>query len=343
MDYVPYHRLGDRPNIIVDGRAMRSTRLTLSHWPGNDTPEPLKDDLSAQIVFRYLEEPAAYVNTDEIEAVSNNHFDEDGLVGLYSILHPEEAQELKDSLIGIASTGDFGVCHDRDAIRSAFIISAWTDPATSPLKSSLFLKPYAEITAILYEELIPRLSKIVTKVDYLEKYWKKPDKELDEAERAIKQGDIELEEHQELDLLIAKTGGNKTCKTSYEKREGEGAIRLDSGSSPHQIALHNASNCSRVLIMNDSDYDFYYRYESWVEFRSKSIPPRVDLADAAALLNRYEKDAAVWEADSIDEIVPHLRLKGGKSKISQADMRTYLIDFLGGRKEKSIRNPQRPQ
>lgn len=335
MDYVPYHRLGDRPNIIVDGRAMRSTRLTLSHWPGSNTPERLKDDLSAQIVLRYLDEPELHVDLGGVEAVSNNHFDEDGLVGLYTILHPEEARQYRESLIAIASTGDFGVCRDRDAIRSAFIISAWTDPATSPLKSSLFLKPYPEITAILYEELIPRLSKIITKVDHLEKYWKKPDQELQQAEEAIVAGDIELEELDDLDLLIAKTAGRKGRMQPGDagQVEAAGGIWLDSGSSPHQIALHNMSSCSRVLIMNGLEYDFYYRYESWVEYRSRAVPPRLDMTGLADALTRRERGHGAWQADSIDEIVPHLRLKEGASKISQADMRTHLIDFLRGAPE----------
>ena len=86
MHYVPYHRLGNIPNIIVDGAANESTLLTLSHWPQSGTPWALKDDLSAQIVFRYLDQPAFHVAVD---AVSNNHFDEDGLISLFALLHPD--------------------------------------------------------------------------------------------------------------------------------------------------------------------------------------------------------------------------------------------------------------
>ena len=48
MQYVPYHKLGDSPNIIVDGRSNKATVLTLSHWPNSGTPVSYKDDLSAQ-------------------------------------------------------------------------------------------------------------------------------------------------------------------------------------------------------------------------------------------------------------------------------------------------------
>jgi len=89
MRYVPYDDLGDAPNVIVDGAPAPSTVLVLSHWPGNRTPAPLKDDLSAQIVFRYLDRPDLRVDA---EVVSNNHFDEDGLVSVWAMIHPEEAR-----------------------------------------------------------------------------------------------------------------------------------------------------------------------------------------------------------------------------------------------------------
>src|SRR5689334_15425029 len=82
MRYVPFDDLGDTPHIIVDGDGNAHTTLTLSHWPGSPTPEPLKDDLSAQIVFHYLDRPEWHV---PVSAVSNTHFDEDGLVGIYAL------------------------------------------------------------------------------------------------------------------------------------------------------------------------------------------------------------------------------------------------------------------
>jgi len=42
------------PNIIVDGAANLGTELALSHWPNSTTPQELRADLSAEIVFNYL-------------------------------------------------------------------------------------------------------------------------------------------------------------------------------------------------------------------------------------------------------------------------------------------------
>ena len=84
MRFVPVGEIVDRPNVISDGAALPSTVLTLSHWPASPTPAALAEDTSARIAFRYLDDvrrwPAA-------EAVSNDHFDQDGLVTVRSDGH----------------------------------------------------------------------------------------------------------------------------------------------------------------------------------------------------------------------------------------------------------------
>jgi Family of unknown function (DUF6687) len=73
--FVPYPDLDGIPNVVVDGARHADTLLTLSHWPHSGTPPALKEDLSAQIAFRYLDSPDLRVDA---EVVSKNHFDEDG-------------------------------------------------------------------------------------------------------------------------------------------------------------------------------------------------------------------------------------------------------------------------
>src|ERR1700679_1499618 len=135
MKFVPYHKLDGISNIIVDGPATGGTILTLSHWPKTPTPPALKADLSAGIVFNYLDQPDHHVETD---AVSNNHFDEDGLVGLWTMLNPEKALERRAAILDVAGAGDFGTYKDRDSARISFVISAWTQPDSSPLSHSVF-------------------------------------------------------------------------------------------------------------------------------------------------------------------------------------------------------------
>ncbi len=108
MRYVPYGpELEGVPNVIVDGLANAATVLALSHWPRSATPQALKADTSAEIVFNYLRSPDADALRGDAEAVSNNHFDIDGLMGLWSMLNPEEALEHAELAVAIADCGDF--------------------------------------------------------------------------------------------------------------------------------------------------------------------------------------------------------------------------------------------
>ena len=86
--FVPYDQAVGIPNVIVDGTANIGTVLTLSYWRRSGTPEELASDTSAEIVFKYLGSPHLHVTA---EAVSNNHFDEDGLIGVFAFTQPDIA------------------------------------------------------------------------------------------------------------------------------------------------------------------------------------------------------------------------------------------------------------
>src|SRR4051794_23739606 len=99
MRYVPYPELDGRPNVIVDGAGTDATVLTLSHCPGSTVPSALAADLSAEIAVKYLEHPEHHVAAD---VVSNNHLDEDGLMGVFALVDPGFALAHRDLLVDVA-------------------------------------------------------------------------------------------------------------------------------------------------------------------------------------------------------------------------------------------------
>src|SRR5262249_28739074 len=135
MRFIPYGQAAAIPNIVVDGSAARSTVLTLSHWPRSGTPAPLRADSSAEVVFKYLDTPGAHVDVD---ATSNNRFDEDGLVGIFTLTEPVFADRFREPLIDAARAGDFGMYRRRDAARIAFVLAAYSHPESSPLPPTIF-------------------------------------------------------------------------------------------------------------------------------------------------------------------------------------------------------------
>ncbi|MEZ4542539.1 MAG: hypothetical protein R3C24_01400 [Cyanobacteriota/Melainabacteria group bacterium] len=92
------------------------------------------------------------------------------------------------------------MCHDRDAARVSFVLSAWTDPDRSPLSRRIFGGTTEELNQVLYEELLKRLPKVVDKVGNLKEFWEPEDRVLEATENAIIAGKIKIEEIYGADL-----------------------------------------------------------------------------------------------------------------------------------------------
>src|SRR5258706_4535933 len=101
--YVSYDELAGRPNVIVDGSPAEGTVLSLSHWPHLPVPPGLEADLSAEMALGYLDRFDLH---GPAELVSNNHFDQDGLVSVFALVDPDAAQARRDLLIDVAAARD---------------------------------------------------------------------------------------------------------------------------------------------------------------------------------------------------------------------------------------------
>jgi hypothetical protein len=287
MRFVPYDELRSEPNVIVDGSATGGTVLTLSHWPKSGTPLEFAADTSAEIVFKYLDRPAAHVSAT---AVSNNHFDEDGLIGIFAMVDPATALRHRDRLIATATAGDFGVYSSREAARMAFTISAFADDTTSPLPREIFNLPYAAQSASLYRKLLAVIPPLLADVNAHRRFWEEDDRALTAGEELIDQGTVTIEEKPDLDLAV---------------------IRIPpDGPMPHAYVLNTRTPRSRLLVIHGQHVELRYRYEGWVQFRSRMVAPRVDLSPLAAELSAEERPPGTWVFDGVEAITPSLHLHG---------------------------------
>jgi len=274
MRFVPYDALGGLSNIIVDGSANAHTVLTLSHWPGSGTPAALRGDTSTAIVFNYLDAPAFHV---EAAAVSNNHFDEDGLLGIFALLTPGAARMRRDLILDVASAGDFGTYTRRAAARVAMTIAALGATASSP-----------------YEHLLGMLPRLLDAIDDYRSVWEADDTRLTTSELLLDSLAITVEERPGIDLAILR--GPDGLPQDLEQW--------------HPFALHNRTRCNRLLLVQGRRIELRYRYESWVQFASWRPPSRIALEPLAAELNELETPGGRWVFDGVNQITPSLVLEG---------------------------------
>lgn len=319
LHFAAYEELDRTPNIVVDGSGNAATVITLSHWPKSGTPRALKADTSTEIVFNYLASPRFHTAAS---AVSNNHFDEDGLAGIYALIEPEAASAMRDLVVGVAHAGDFATYRDRQAARVAFTVSAFADSERSPLDRAMFEMPYANQCAALYQELLPRFGEMLAHTDRFRRYWETEDRILTDSEQALSHGDVIIEELPQLDLAIVRIAEARAPKPIH-RFAGAGKETC------HPMAIHNATRCKRVLMQQGRRYALVYRYESWVQFMSQPPLPRVDLAPLAEALSADESNGARWTFDGVSKLTPRMMLTGDReSAISPEAFAARVVEFL---------------
>ena len=316
--FVPYPDLDGIPNIVVDGARHADSLLTLSHWPHSGTPAALREDLSAQIAFRYLDAPDWRVDAD---AVSNNHFDEDGLAGVYALVDPDGAQQRRDLIVDVAAAGDFGTFRSRDAARISIAISAFTDGDRSPLDPAMFALPYEQYAAAMYEEMLPRVEELLDHPDRFRELWADEDAHLAVSEAGLRCGSFTLDEVPDIDLAVV------TVPEGWATRQVHRFTQPRS-QTVHPMAVHNATERFRVLLVEGRRYELQFRYESWVQYVSRRALPRVDLTPLAEELTADEASGH-WAFDGAGLIAPSLHLDGAsESSIPPETFRARLETFL---------------
>ena len=108
--YIVGTRALERPSshraIFADGSADSTLRegvdLELSHWFPNRTPERYKADTSTEICMNFV----ASGDVD-FDLVVNNHADVDGVLAVFTLLHPETALLHRAIIVSAAEMGDF--------------------------------------------------------------------------------------------------------------------------------------------------------------------------------------------------------------------------------------------
>ncbi|MEY2422306.1 MAG: hypothetical protein QOI95_2373 [Acidimicrobiaceae bacterium] len=321
LRFVPYEELIGEPNLIVDGAGTVNTQLTLSHWPGSTVPEPLRADLSAEIVIRYLEQPDQHV---DVELVSNNHFDEDGLLGVFALIDPDAALAQKEVVVDVARAGDFGRSHTRRAARVAFAISALVDPQVSPLGPAMFEGEYPAVAARLYRELLPRVAELLTDTDRFRELWADEDAHLSESERILDEGGATIVEHPELDLAIVTVPSLLRDRIVHRFTQQRHA-------GLHPMAVHNRTDMTRIAYVGEGRYEVQLRYETWVQLVSRRPLPRPELAPFATRLNDLESGGGEWHFDGAAGITPRLGIRGAEeSNLAPHQFIDELLAFLPG-------------
>lgn len=297
MRFEFYHSgLENVPKLSVDG-TVDDNSIHLSHWQGNKTPAQLRADTSTEIALNLVASPNQLEITRGIELVTNNHFDTDGVLSVWTVLTGEKALELRDQLIASAEAGDFSEFRNADAVRSSIVIQG-ADQASpsndtgSPLARKLSGEDNID-DARCYELVLPEVEKVLTHTADYEPLWRDGWKQVETALESFARGASTVTEFPEAGLSLI------TLAPEIFSPSGFNPTRH---AAPYTAISHHARGKLFIVAAPSHDgwiYRIDYPYYSWAETVVRPRIQRHDLTAVLAQLNQLESFAAgEWQTDN---------------------------------------------
>ncbi|HKS30609.1 MAG TPA: DUF6687 family protein [Pyrinomonadaceae bacterium] len=282
----------DSPKLSVDGTVPNS--IHLSHWEGNRTPEKLKADTSTEIALNFVASPQREDLTGGLQLVTNNHFDTDGVLSVWTVLEGERTLQYRERLISAAEAGDFSEWTSDEGVRASIVIQG----SDQPVPNENILSPLAnhlsgrEVTdeAEAYELVLPEVERVLTRTEDYEPLWLDAWRRLELAAQSFERGESRVAEAAGLYVVTIAPGAFGP--------EGFNP-------SSHSVPLTAVSRYSRpknlFLIAIESRDGWFYRvdypYYSWAETVTRPRVTRRNLSPVVAELNESETGEGRWALD----------------------------------------------
>jgi hypothetical protein len=254
--------------IIVDGNEC-GAGLQLSHWPGNTTPARFKADLSLDIVLRVLSSANPSSHFLGADLVTNDHYDTDGFLAIWALLHPGESPAHAPVLQAAAAAGDFYEFTAPEAVQFDLIVRAFESPEKSPLARDIAGLPDAQRWQIATEALVSELPGLLYELERYRDLWEEEYRKLLEKISKLESGAVEVREWPVERLSVISSGFSLDHFTRNIAAAGHRILETVRGSQ-------------------GTTYELYYREFLWYDIISRPRTPKHRLLRAAERLNELE-------------------------------------------------------
>ncbi len=296
MRFEFYHSgLDAVPKLSVDGTVSNS--IHFSHWEGNETPVEVKADTSTEIALNLVGSPNRDELTRGIELVTNNHFDTDGVLSVWTVLAGARALELSEKLIPAAEAGDFSEFTNETAVRASISIQGSDQPSPddesgSPLACYLAGKNVDDDRQA-YELVLPEVERILTRTDEYEHLWRTAWDKIATALESFERGASKVEEFRDPGFSLVRLSPDVFSSTGFNPTRH---------AAPYTAISHYAKGQLFLITTPLKDgwaYRIDYPYYSWAETVVRPRIRRRDLSEPLTRLNQLEPESqGVWKLDN---------------------------------------------
>ena len=297
MRFEYYHAgLEDVPKLSVDGLVPNSVHF--SHWQGNETPAAVKADSSTEIALNVVASPARAELTEGLELVTNNHFDTDGVLSVWTMLTGERALELRAALVAAAEAGDFSANTGAQAIRASIVLQGGDGFApddggvASPIARHL-ASGAAVDEARAYDLVLPEVERVVTRTNDYEHLWRDEWTRIEASLESFASGASRVEED-------AVTG--LSFVTLSRDLYGARGFSPTRHAAPFTAITEHARGRVYLIAIPLPEgwgYRVDYPYHSWADTVVRPLITRTDFAPLIRRLNELEQNReARWQLDT---------------------------------------------
>jgi Family of unknown function (DUF6687) len=289
MRFEYYHAgLDNVRKLSIDGTVSNSVHF--SHWEGNHTPEAVKADTSTEIALNLVASPERERLTEGLELVTNNHFDTDGVLSVWTVLTGERALELREKLIAAAEAGDFSEYSSADGVRASIVIQGSDaaipgEDAGSPLARHLAGGATTD-EAHSYELILPEVLRVLTRTDDYEFLWRDVWQRIETALESFARGESRVEEDAATGLSLVTLAPGLYGSHGFSPTRHNAPFTAISANARGQVFL------IALPMMKGWSYRLDYPYYSWAETVVRPPVERHDFAPLVARLNELEQHTA---------------------------------------------------
>lgn len=296
MRFEFYHAgLDDVLKLSVDGTVSNS--IHFSHWEGNQTPGELKADTSTEIALNLVAAPNRQNLTQGIELVTNNHFDTDGVLSVWTVLNGQRSLDLRQQLIPAAEAGDFSDFSTENGIRASIVIQG-SDQASpnnetgSPLAAFLAGKEISD-DAEAYDLVLPQVERVLRNTGEYETLWRSGWEAIANAIESFEKGQSKVQEYQDARLSLITLAPEVFSPSGFNPTRHAAPYTAISRYAQGQLFL------IATPFRDGWSYRIDYPYYSWAE---TVVRPRVQRHDFSTLISQLnqieENEAGSWKLDN---------------------------------------------
>jgi hypothetical protein len=330
-----YHAgLDDVPKLSVDGTVDNS--IHFSHWQGNQTPIELKADTSTEIALNLVASPNRDALTQGIELVTNNHFDTDGVLSVWTVLAGKRALDLRDQLIPAAEAGDFSEFKNEASVRASIVIQGSDQPTPgeesgSPIACHLAGQQVTD-DARAYELVLPEVERILTRTNDYEHLWRDAWNKIFAALESFERGSSVVTEFADAGLSLITLAPEVFSPAGFDPTRHAGPYTAISRYARGQLFL------IATPLQQGWAYRIDYPYYSWAETIVRPLIPRRDFSEVLLTLNQLETADGRWQLDK-SEMTSAIKFLGNNGRLAASMLapakvsETFRTAMLASRSE----------